>query len=132
MSGPRHVIVPGLGRLPQFSHASVVGDLIFVAGTLGTVPGGGLVPGGIGPETRQTLANLQAILREAGADLPDVAKVSVYLTDMAEFGEMNRVYSEFFPPDPPPPARITLQVAGLALGAKVEIELVAMRPVPPT
>jgi 2-iminobutanoate/2-iminopropanoate deaminase len=125
---PRNVIVKGLGRLPQFSHASVVGDLVFAAGTLGTGPAGRLVEGGIGPETRQTLENLRAILREVGADLGDVAKVSVYLTDMADFGEMNRVYSEFFPPDPPPPARITLGVAALALGAKVEIELVARKP----
>ena len=53
-------------------------------------------------------------------------KVSVYVTDMADFREMNRVYAEFFPEDPP--ARITLQVAGLAIGAKIEIELIAQQP----
>ncbi|MGH0029764.1 MAG: RidA family protein [Myxococcota bacterium] len=127
MSGPPRVVVPDVGRLPQFSHASIVGDLVFVSGTLGTTPGGvGLAPGGIGPETRQTLENLRAILQGAGAELSDVAKVSVYLTDMADFGEMNRVYSEFFPDDPP--ARITVGVSQLALNAKVEIELVAQKP----
>ena len=127
MPGPQRVVVPEVGRLPQFSHASIVGDLIFVAGTLGTTPGGvGLVEGGIGPETRQTLENLRTILRGCGADLHDVAKVSVYLTDMADFADMNRAYSEFFPDDPP--ARITVGVSALALGAKVEIELVAQKP----
>lgn len=127
MPGPQRIVVPDVGRLPQFSHASIVGDLVFVAGTLGTTPGGvGLVEGGIGPETRQTLENLRAILRGAGAELANVAKVSVYLTDMADFGEMNRVYAEFFPTDPP--ARITVGVAALALGAKVEIELIAQKP----
>lgn len=126
MARPERVVVPGLARLPVFSHASVVGDLVFVAGTLGTGPDGRLVPGGVGPETRQTLLNLRAILQASGADLDDAVKVSCYVTDMADFGEMNRAYAEFFPEEPP--ARITLQVAGLALGAKVEIELVARRP----
>lgn len=127
MSKPRHVVVPEVGRLRVFSHASIANDLIFVAGTLGTEPGGTrLVEGGIGPETRQTLENLRAILAACGADWGDVVKVSVYVTDMEDFREMNRVYAEFFPEDPP--ARITLQVAGLALGAKVEIELIAKKP----
>lgn len=124
--GGTKIVVDSVGRLPFFSHASVVGDLIFVSGTLGTI-GRGIepAPGGIGPETRQTLENIRAILEGAGADLADVAKVSVYVTDMADFPAMNEVYAEFFPPDSEPPARITLQVAGLALGAKVEIECVA-------
>lgn len=127
MPGPQHIVVPEVGRLRVFSHASIAGDLIFVAGTLGTEPRGTrLVEGGIGPETRQTLENLRAILAACDADWSDVVKVSVYLTDMGDFREMNQVYAEFFPEDPP--ARITLQVAGLALGAKVEMELVARRP----
>jgi len=126
--GGTKIVAEGLGRLPFFSHASVVGDLIFVSGTLGTRGEGfELAPGGIGPETRQTLENIRTILKSAGADLEDVAKVSVYVTDMADFPEMNAAYAEFFPTDEGPPARITLEVAGLALGAKVEIECIAQR-----
>ena len=126
--GGEKIVVGDVGRLPFFSHASVVGDQVFVSGTLGTVGRSiELAPGGIGPETRQTLENLRAILRGAGADLQDVVKVSVYVTDMADFAAMNEVYAEFFPPATGPPARITLQVAGLALGAAVEIECVALR-----
>jgi len=126
--GGTKVVVEEVGRLPFFSHASVVGDLIFVSGTLGTIGKGiEMVPGGIGPQTRQTLENIRAILRAAEADLEDVVKLSVYVTDMAEFAAMNEAYAEFFPPSLGPPARITLQVAGLALGAAVEIECIAAK-----
>ncbi len=122
----KRIVVDGVGRLPVFSHAATAGDLIFVSGTLGTEPGGvSLVPGGIGPETKQTLENIRTILEGAGASLADVIKVSVYVTDMADFRAMNEAYAGFFPAEPP--ARITLQVAGLALGAAVEIECVAVR-----
>ena len=127
MPGPQRIVVPGVGRLPVFSHASVAGDLVFVSGTLGTVSGqASLAPGGIRAETRQTLENLRAILHGSGADLQDVVKMSVYVADMGEFGAMNEVYAEFFPDDPP--ARITLGVAALALGAAVEMECVAQLP----
>lgn len=127
MPAPPRIVVPEVARLPVFSHASVAGGLVFVAGTLGTAPGKlTLVEGGVGPETRQAIQNLRAILRGAGADLEDIVKVSVYVTDMGDFRAMNEAYAAFFPNDPP--ARITLQVAGLALGAAVEIECVARCP----
>jgi reactive intermediate/imine deaminase len=127
--GGAKVVADGVGRLPFFSHASIVGDLILVSGTLGTLGGGvELAIGGAGAETRRTLENIRSILQAAGADLADVAKVSVYVTDMADFAAMNEAYAEFFPPADGPPARITLEVAGLALGAKVEIECIATRP----
>jgi len=129
MPTPERIVVPEVGRLPVFSHASVVGELIFVSGTLGSVPGKPvLAEGGMRAQTRRTLENLRLILQGAGADLEDVVKLSVYVTDMAEFGAMNEVYAEFFPEDPP--ARITLEVNGLALGACVEMECVARRPAP--
>ena len=122
----RTVVVEGLGRLPQFSHATVAGALIFVSGTLGTQDGSfELAPGGTGPETTQTLRNIEKILQAAGAELSDVVKVSVYLADMQTFAEMNEAYSAFFPDDPP--ARITVGGAELALGAAVEIECIARR-----
>lgn len=127
MSHPPRIVVPGLGRLPVFSHASAAGGLLFVSGTLGTLPGGfRLAPGGAGPETEQTLRNLEAILAEAGCGLRDVVKVSVYVADMQDFAAMNEVYAGFFPEDPP--ARITVGGAQLALGARVEIECVARLP----
>ena len=120
----RFVIADGLGRLPQFSHATVAGELIFVSGTLGTLGESfDLAPGGTGPQTTQTLRNIETVLRAAGADLNDVVKVSVYLADMGTFQEMNKAYSDFFQDDPP--ARITVGGAELALGAAVEIECVA-------
>jgi len=116
----------GVGRLPVFSHAAVVGDLVFVSGTLGTQPGSfDLVPGGAGPETQQTLENIRAILEAAGSGLDKVAKVNVYITDMAQFPDMNAAYREFFPGDPP--ARITVGCSALAIGATVEIDCIATR-----
>ena len=120
----RAVIVEELGRLPQFSHATVAGEMIFVSGTLGTQGKSfDLAPGGTGPQTTQTLRNIETILRAAGAELSDVVKVSVYLADMSTFREMNEAYSEFFGTEPP--ARITVGGAVLALGAAVEIECIA-------
>jgi reactive intermediate/imine deaminase len=123
---PRRLVVDGLGRLPQFAHAGLTDDLVFVSGTLGTGDGLGLVPGGVGPETTQTLHNISRILGAAGTGWDDVVKVSVFLTDMAEFATMNDAYAAFF--EGTPPARITVGGVGLALGARVEIECVAGRP----
>jgi 2-iminobutanoate/2-iminopropanoate deaminase len=120
----RSVVVDGLGRLPQFSHAVVAGELVFVSGTLGTVGDAfDLAPGGAGPETTQTLRNIERILEAAGASLRDVVKVSVFLSDLSTFREMNAAYSAFFADEPP--ARITVGRADLALDAAVEIECIA-------
>jgi reactive intermediate/imine deaminase len=127
MKSLRKVNVEGLGRLPAFCHAVVAGDLIFVSGTLGTKPGGfELVPGGMGPETRQTLENVRSVLGGVGATFDDVVKMSVFITDMGEFAKMNEAYLEFFGANPP--ARITVGCSALALGAKVEIDCIARNP----
>ena len=127
MPAPPRVVVSGLGRLPVFSHASIAGGLVFVSGTLGTEGRGfELVPGGAGPETTQTLRNIEAILAEAGCTMRDVVKVSVYVAEMADFPAMNEAYAPFFGDEPP--ARITVGGAQLALGARVEIECVAKLP----
>lgn len=120
------LVVDGLGRLPQFSHAAVTDDLVFVSGTLGTTEGMDLAPGGIGPETTQTLRNIERILAAADLGWDAVAKVDVHLADMADFDAMNAAYGAFFPADPP--ARITVGGVQLALGARVEIDCVAQRP----
>lgn len=120
----RKINVDGLGRLPTFCHASVAGDFIYVSGTLGTAPGSmGLVEGGTGPETTQTLRNIEQILAACGATLDHLVKVNVFLADMATFGEMNDAYSAVM--GEAPPARITVGRAALALGAAVEIDAVA-------
>ena len=121
----RRIVVDGLGRLPQFAHAGVGGDLVFVSGTLGTTYGLRLVEGGIGPETTQTLRNIGEILEASGSTWADVLKVNVYIADMGEFGAMNDAYGAFF--EGTPPARMTAGGVTLALGARVEIECVAVR-----
>jgi 2-iminobutanoate/2-iminopropanoate deaminase len=117
--------VTGLARLPAFSHAVVAGATIYVSGSLGTLPDTmDLVPGGTGPETTQTLANIRIILEAAGSSLEDVVKVNVYLSDMATYNEMNEAYLAVF--GDAPPARITVGGVDLALGAAVEIDCIAV------
>jgi 2-iminobutanoate/2-iminopropanoate deaminase len=124
----KKVNVDSLGRLPAFSHAVMAGDFIYVAGTLGTKPGGlELVEGGTRAETAQTLRNIEIILKECGASLADLVKVNVYLADMKTFAEMNAAYLEVIGSEPP--ARITVGGVDLALGAAVEIDGVAYKPV---
>jgi 2-iminobutanoate/2-iminopropanoate deaminase len=82
-----------------------------------------LVDGDVGAQTRQCFANLFAVLAAAGGTPADVQKVNVFLTDMADFPAMNAAYAEQF--EAPYPARTTVAVAGLPLGARVEIEMVA-------
>jgi 2-iminobutanoate/2-iminopropanoate deaminase len=106
-----------------FSRAVRVGDLLFLAGQIGTDASGRLVPGGIQAETRQTLENIRAELRRNGLGMDRVAKCTVFLADMSEWGRMNEVYATFFPG--PKPARSAAGSNGLALGARVEIECIA-------
>lgn len=122
----REVIqLPGsLSGLP-FSSAVRVGSLLFLSGQIGVMPGSRtLAPGGVGPETRQTLQNIQAVLEYAGSSLDDVVKCTVFLADMSQYGAMNEAYARFFPEDPP--ARSTVGATALALGALVEIECIAL------
>jgi len=123
----RKINVAGVARLPAFCHATVVGEQVFVSGMLGAAPGRmELVPGGIAAETTQALRNIETILAACGCGLADVARVNVYLTDMADFGAMNEAYLGVFGAEPP--ARITTGCTGLALGALVEMDCVAFRP----
>lgn len=113
------------GRVAPFSDAVRVDDLLFVSGKLGTAQGE-LVSDGIAAETRQALENIKASLELHGSSMEHVAKCTVFLADMAEFGEMNEVYVSFFAGNLP--ARSAFGVNGLAFGARVEIECIAAIP----
>jgi 2-iminobutanoate/2-iminopropanoate deaminase len=111
-------------RVP-LSQAIKAENWIFVSGQLGNDPGTRrLAEGGIGPETRQVCENLKAVLEAAGSSLDRVVKVTIYMVDLGELPEMNAIFSQFFPVDPP--ARTTFQCARLVFDGRVEIEAVAM------
>ena len=113
-----------LGPDVPVSAAAKVGDLVYVSGNLGNRHGTlELVEGGIAAETRQALQNMQTALAAAGSALDRVVKVNIYIFDMAEFGALNEVYLEVFGDHRP--ARATVAVKELGLGARVEIECVA-------
>jgi 2-iminobutanoate/2-iminopropanoate deaminase len=108
-----------------YSQAVRAGDFLFTAGQAGLVPDTKQLAGAdIESQTRQTLENLKAILEAGSSCLKHVVKTTVFLVDMGEFARMNAVYAEFFPEDPP--ARSTVQAAALPMGARVEIEVVAL------
>lgn len=121
-----YLISPAMDGMDlPFSGATKVGNLIFVSGNIGNPPGKmELVPGGIQAETRQALENIRSVLERHGSSLDDVIKCTVMMADMSEWSQMNEVYTEFF--TPPYPARSALGANGLALGARVEIECIAV------
>lgn len=106
-----------------YSQAVRMGDLLFVSGQLPVDPVAGGMPAGIEAQTRQSLKNLGAILKEAGMDYSNVAKTTVLLSSIKDFGAMNAVYAEFFPSEAP--ARVCYEVAALPMGALVEIDAIA-------
>jgi len=108
-----------------YTQALAVGPFVFVSGQIPLDPQGNLVKGDIVVQTCQVIANLKAVLAAAGLTLKDVVKTTVFLADLADFQEMNRAYAEFFPGHPP--ARSTVQVAGLPRGASIEIEAIAAK-----
>jgi reactive intermediate/imine deaminase len=113
------------GSLP-FSKVVEANGFVFLAGQIGDAPGSnGPVPGGIEAETRAMLDNVGRLLRAVGLDYGDVVKCTVYITDFDDFAAMNAIYREVFPTEPP--TRATVGVSRLALGAKVEIEVLAAR-----
>lgn len=108
-----------------YSQATRVGMFVYTAGQIPLDPATGkMVEDNIETQTRRALENLQAVLEAAGAGLDSVLKTTVFLQDMGEFAAMNGVYAEFFSDNPP--ARSAVEVAALPLGARVEIEAVAV------
>lgn len=109
-----------------YSQAIEVGNFVYASGQLPVDPATGAFPeGGIKAQTRQSLTNVQAVLRAAGLDMSNVVKTTVFMADMADFADMNSVYAEFF--TEPFPARSAVAVKALPKGAQVEIEVVAAK-----
>jgi reactive intermediate/imine deaminase len=112
------------GRDLPFSSAVRVDNTLYLSGNLGNIPGSlELAEGGIQGETRQTMENIKRVLEQFGSSLDQVVKCTVFLADMSEWGAMNEVYKTYFSN---PPARSALGASGLALGARVEIECIAV------
>ena len=110
-----------------FSDSVQVGETLYLSGQLGHRPGTlEVVPGGMRAEARQALENMRAALEAAGSSLGEVVKCTIFLADMAEWPAFNEVYREFFPDPASLPARSALGASGLALGARVELECIAV------
>ena len=127
MASTRNVV--STDRAPKavgpYSQAIRAGELVFTAGQVPIDPASGRIEATtIEDQTRRVLANLKAVLEAAGSGLDRVLKTTVFMTDLSEFQAMNAVYADFFPVKPP--ARSTVQVVALPLGARVEIECVAL------
>jgi 2-iminobutanoate/2-iminopropanoate deaminase len=111
--------------LGPYSQAIVANGLVYTSGQIALDPNtNSLVDGSIEDQTRQVLKNLTAVLASVGGSLQKTLKTTVFLQDMNDFAEMNKVYAEFFTDHKP--ARSTVQVAKLPLNAKIEIEVIAL------
>jgi 2-iminobutanoate/2-iminopropanoate deaminase len=115
------------GAVGPYSHAVKSGGLLFCSGQVPLDPGTGkLIEGSIGDQTRRCLENLQVVAAAGGASLRDAVRMGIYVTDMSTFAEVNEAYAAFFQDGPP--ARSTVGVAALPLGARVEIDAVIALP----
>ena len=115
-------------RLPVFgpySAAVEAGDFIFISGQIALDPKTGEVITDIQSATRQVLTNMQTILEEAGLNLTNIVKTTIYLKNITDFAAVNEIYAGFFPQEPP--ARSTIGVSSLPKGAPIEIEAIAVR-----
>jgi len=117
---------PRAKAIGPYSAAIESGDLVFVSGQIPLEPvAGKLIEGDIAAQTRQSLENLQTILAAAGLTFGNVVKTTIFLTSMGDFAAVNEVYKSYLAE--PYPARSTIAVAALPMGAKVEIEMIAAR-----
>ena len=109
-----------------YSPGILASNTLYISGQLGRDPATArLVPGGIEAETRQAMANVRKVLQSAGMDFKNVVSVNAFITSFDDFEKFNTIYKEYFPTDPP--ARATVQVAGLNLGAHLEIQMIAVK-----
>ncbi len=109
-----------------YSQAVEAGDFIFCSGQIPLEPvSGGMIEGSIETQTTRVLDNLEAVLAASGSSLGEALKLTVYLTDLADFNSLNLVLAERFPKDPP--ARSVVQVSALPKNARVEMDLIALK-----
>jgi 2-iminobutanoate/2-iminopropanoate deaminase len=108
-----------------FNDGIVAGNTLYVAGQEGTEDSGKLAVGGIAAETKAALENIQKVIKGAGFEMKDIVSVTVYLADIHEFGEMNKVYKSVMPD--PKPARATIQAVALVNDARIEISAIAVK-----
>lgn len=129
---PKKAISTPKGKvIGPYSMAIEAGDLVFISGQIPLdAATGKLVDGDVGAQAKQSLENLQAILAAADLTFADVVKTTIFLTSMADFAAVNEVYKAYV--SEPYPARSTIAVAALPMGAKVEIEMTALRPEEPS
>ena len=121
------VISPDVPEFPVFAHAAIAGDTIYVSGMLGIAEDQqGVVEGGVGAETKRSFELVEQILAACDATLADIVKVSVFMPDLAEWGELNEAYLEIFGADTP--ARIAVGCKDLLFGARAEFDCVAYKP----
>ncbi len=117
---------PMAGKGYPFSESVRVGDILFISGQVGVDENNKLVEGGIVGETRQIMSNIGGALERRGLGFFDVVKCTVFLADVAEWGQFNTIYTSYF--QPPYPARSALGANDLALGARLEVECIAAYP----
>ncbi len=108
-----------------YSQGIMTEDMIFVSGQIPVDPTTGEMQGDVAAQTKQVMENLKAVLKAANAELSQVVKATIFLTDIADFKAVNEVYASYFVDEPP--ARSTVAVAALPLDAKVEIEVIAVK-----
>ena len=108
----------------HYSHAVIANGFVYVSGQGPADPKTGVAPDAFAEQVRQTLRNVQIILKGAGADMKDVVKINTYLSDLTRFPEYNTIYKEFFPTEPPARTTIGCQLFGI----QVEIDCVAALP----
>ena len=117
---------PGADQNFPFSESVRINELLFISGQVGTDESGALVEGGIEPESRQVMNNIKQIIHRRGLTMNDVVKCTVFLADVAQWGDFNQIYITYF--SKPYPARSALGANGLALGAALEVECIAAYP----
>ena len=125
LAAQQRIHTPNAVRDLPFSEAVRVGDLLYLAGQIGVIPGTRqVVDSTIAGQTRQTLENIKAILTHAGSAMDRMVKCTVYLIDIRDYAAMNAVYATYWPTEPP--ARATIGVKELVFNARVEIECIAL------
>ncbi len=124
MSNKQIATTQAPAAIGPYSQGISTGSLLFISGQLPIdTKTGKLLDGSIGEQTSLIMKNIEAIAGEAGTSLDNIVKTTIFLTDLGNFQEVNEAYGAFF--STAPPARATIQVAGLPLGARIEIEAVA-------